>query len=135
MLDRLELTYGVVDEGYQLVVEAEDGVAIVIGVTTIEDSGDREWPVLWVDLPVLMDVEESGSVDALDVAAANHALIIGKVAMEDGQISLQHEFVGWPGAAEYTVAIEALVRQRAMVRALLPGLTGNRPAAYSELVD
>lgn len=62
-------------------------------------------------------------------------LVLGKVAFEDERISLQHEFIGWPGAAEYKVAMEAVVGQAEEVKESLSGLEGNPPALYSEVVD
>jgi hypothetical protein len=138
LLDRLNLNYAVGDDGASLLTDSDDGVPISISFAEVADSTESTWPVVCLALPLLTAVDMAAASERL--GDLNEELVIGKVSARelDGEptLWLEHETVGWPGAAEYQVTLEVLVGNAVDLRARLSSeISGTKPVLYADLVD
>lgn len=137
LLDQLEWAYAESEEDGVVLVATDYGPPIIIGTDEISDSDDILWPVLWLDVAVRVGVEAEG-ISAAVLGQANQDMLISKVALEteSGRLAVQHECVGWPGAAELRVAMEMIMTHASELSGQLgDDVGGEAPATFSELVE
>jgi hypothetical protein len=137
LLNQLEWEFGTPEDKDHFVVLAEDDRTLLIEVGEMEDAQGTNWPLLVLSVPLLHEVD----VEAADLAALsdlNSQAPIGTVVLDanDRSLTVVHEAVGWPGAAEYRATMEMLVSSAMYVEEKLAGGTsGSAPPKYSELVE
>lgn len=133
LLDALELPYLVGEDDAHVIVPTEDDLPVFLEVVEVEDSADVTWPVVCLAVPVLEDID----LDTLPPGGAyelNHSLVVGKVALDEDMLVVEHEVVGWPGDDAMRVTIEQVISHVADVRDGLPdGVVGTDPQPYSAL--
>jgi len=140
MLDQLELEWGRIDdEPLNLVAcvgqDSCGDLPIFIEFDELRDSDGVAWPVILLDLAVLEGVDGDLLPSRL-VADVNDELMVGKLALDsEGRLAVQHAMIGWPGAAEYRVAMEAITANADALREQFgDDLAGNDPVTYDDLL-
>lgn len=137
LLNQLEWEFGTPEEKDHFVVLAEDDRTLFIEVSEMEDAQGTKWPVLVLSVLLLHDVD----VEAADLAALsdlNNQAPMGAVVLDVNErvLTVVHEAVGWPGAAEYRATMEMLVTSAIGVEEQLAGaISGSTPPKYSDLVE
>ncbi|MEJ7656580.1 MAG: hypothetical protein WKF33_06090 [Thermoleophilaceae bacterium] len=137
LLDSSEIDWARHDQFQGLIIPREGGSVVFIAFEEIEVD-DEPVPLIGLDAPLFERVSLE-SVPSGRLAQINHDLLIGKLSWdEDGsRLTLQHEMVAWPGAAEFRVALQVLADNANAIRAELAEEIEGRvdPVAWSDLVE
>lgn len=134
-LDQLGVEWGETKDEKSLVAASADDEPIFFSFEEIEDGDGTNWPVLALETPLLLDVDED-TVPWREIAVFNGAHIVGRVVFRDGELLLAEDAVGWPGNAELLVTFSLLNELRDRAREMLAAeARGSRPPKFTDMLS
>ena len=127
----LNLNHGWSADEWVIVVEGENDRVLYVTFEEVDDTAGRKWPAICLAVPILEGVDATALPAGM--LETNHALVVGKIGLRNGRLSVEHEIMGWPGQAEFGATLEILLNHHAALAVRLEGIVaGSPPPPYSE---
>jgi hypothetical protein len=124
MLAGLPLRHEVTHDPPGLILHPEDSSPVVIVFEEISDASGSPWPVVCLGTPL---IERLGPfvLSSRRLGELNDELIVGKLAIQDGDLWLRHECFGWSEPSEFLLMIEWLTLRAQELRERLSAMTAR----------
>jgi hypothetical protein len=122
MLAELDLPYEIVPDPPGVIVHVDDDSAVVIVLDEISGSDGSAWPVVCLGIPLIKRLGSS-TLSTRRLCELNGELLLGKLAIVDGELWLQYESFGWKDPGELRLTLEWLALRARELRERLQAIT------------